>query len=58
MPKETKGVANITSELIGSGTTKHQKMPLMKKLIFRCKYKFNSNGAYASGLSNILKEYC
>jgi hypothetical protein len=25
MPKETKGVANITSQLIGSGTTKTSK---------------------------------
>jgi hypothetical protein len=33
MQKEIKGVADITSALIGGGTTKHQRMPLMKKLI-------------------------
>jgi hypothetical protein len=37
---DKKGVADITSALIGSGTTKHQRMPLMKKLIFRRKYRF------------------
>jgi hypothetical protein len=30
---EGKKEADITSALIGSGTTKHQRMPLMKKLI-------------------------
>jgi predicted Zn-dependent peptidase len=57
MPKETKGVANITSQLIGSGTTKTSKDAFNEEVDFLgANINFDSNGA-ASGLSNILKEY-
>jgi hypothetical protein len=36
---------------------KHQKMPLMKKLILGANINFNSNGAMLAGLFKYLKEY-
>jgi zinc protease len=49
---DKKGVANITSELIGSGTTKTSKDAFNEEVDFLgANINFNSNGAYASGLS-------
>jgi hypothetical protein len=57
MPKETKGVANITSQLIEVEPPKTSKDAFNEEVDFLgANINFNSNGA-ASGLSNILKEY-
>jgi predicted Zn-dependent peptidase len=49
---DKKGVANITSALIGSGTTKTSKDAFNEEVDFLgANINFNSNGAYASGLS-------
>jgi zinc protease len=49
---DKKGVANITSQLIGSGTTKTSKDAFNEEVDFLgANINFNSNGAYASGLS-------
>jgi predicted Zn-dependent peptidase len=49
---DKKGVANITSQLIGTGTTKTSKDAFNEEVDFLgANINFNSNGAYASGLS-------
>ena len=49
---DKKGVADITSQLIGSGTTKTSKDAFNEEVDFLgANINFNSNGAYASGLS-------
>jgi hypothetical protein len=55
--EEIKECEDITSALIGSGTTKTSKDAFNEEVDFLGANDFDANGASASGLSNTLKEY-